>query len=120
MRDWTYSYKTSDGLRHEGTMSAPDRDAVYEGLRKQGIRAIRVDEVLPPVRRGFGGLRRRDWLVLISFVLLLGCIVAIAFWRMPEERRGATGTALPAARAGHEAGRADAEARSRGMTGGRQ
>ena len=85
-------------------MSAPDRDAVYEGLRKQGIRAIRVDEVFPPVRRGFGGLRRRDWLVLISSVLLLSCIVAIAFWRMPKERMVATGMALPSVRTGHETG----------------
>lgn len=67
MRDWTYSYKTSDGLRHEGTMSAPSKDAVYEALRKQGIRAIRVEEAAPSTRRG------RPWgaAVLVAAVLAL-------------------------------------------------
>ena len=46
MRNWRYSYKTSDGIRHEGTISAPDKNAAFEELRRQGIRAIRVDEVL--------------------------------------------------------------------------
>ena len=71
MRDWTYSYKTSDGLRHEGKMSASSKDAVYEELRKQGIRAIRVDEVMSATRRGFGGLDRREWLIVAGLVAVL-------------------------------------------------
>lgn len=51
MRNWRYSYKTSDGVRHEGTLSAPGRDAAFEELRRQGIRPIRVDEVPPAPRR---------------------------------------------------------------------
>ena len=69
MRSWSYSYKTSDGLRHEAEMAAPSKDAVYEELRKQGIRAIRVEErVVPVVRRGFKGLRCRDWAILLILV----------------------------------------------------
>lgn len=51
MRNWRYSYKTSDGIRHEGTISASGRDAAFEELRRQGIRAIRVDEVPPAPQR---------------------------------------------------------------------
>lgn len=65
-------------------MSAPDRDAVYEGLRKQGIRAIRVDEIIPPVRRGLRGLRRRDWLILATLALLLSFAVMVISWRRTE------------------------------------
>lgn len=75
MRTWTYSYKSSDGFRHEGEMAAPSKDDVYAELRRQGIRAIRVDErIVPIVRRGFRGLRKRDWLLIIASVLtVLGC-----------------------------------------------
>ena len=53
MRNWRYSYKTSDGIRHEGTLPAPGRDAAFEELRRQGIRPIRVDEVPPAQRRAW-------------------------------------------------------------------
>lgn len=39
---YTYAYKTSDGVRHEAEINAESRDAVFETLRKQGIRAIKV------------------------------------------------------------------------------
>ena len=39
---YTYAYKTSDGTRHEASMDAESRDAVFAALRKQGIKAIKV------------------------------------------------------------------------------
>ena len=37
-----YAYKTSDGKRHEAEIDAASREAVFESLRAQGIRAIKV------------------------------------------------------------------------------
>jgi hypothetical protein len=73
MRTWTYSYKTSDGLRHEGEIDALTKDGAYLALRRKGIRAIRVDErIIPVVKTGFDGLRAREWLcIVLSIVLLL-------------------------------------------------
>ena len=57
---------SSDGLRHEGEMASPDKDTVYAQLRKRGIRAIKVTErITPVVRKGFAGLRKRDWLLIV-------------------------------------------------------
>lgn len=39
---YTYAYKTSDGARHEASMDAESREAVFCELRKQGIKAIKV------------------------------------------------------------------------------
>ena len=42
-RLWTYAWKSSDGTRHEDTMEAATKDAVFTALRERGIKAIRVD-----------------------------------------------------------------------------
>ena len=39
---YTYAYKTSDGVRHEASMDAESREAVFVALRGQGIRPIKV------------------------------------------------------------------------------
>ena len=36
---YTYAYKTSDGVRHEASMDAESREAVFEALRAKGIKA---------------------------------------------------------------------------------
>ena len=76
MRNWTYSYKTSDGVRHEGTLSAPSKDMAFAALREKGIRPIRVDELAPPTPRRLGALTYRQWLILAVLVLLLSIAVA--------------------------------------------
>ena len=89
MRTWTYTYKTSDGLRHEGEISASSKDEVYAALRQQGIRAIRVDErITPVVRKGFKGLRKRDWLVIVGGLAAVLLITVIMFLRW-ENSKGA-------------------------------
>jgi len=86
VRDWTYCYMTSDGLRHEGEMSAPTKDDVYAELRRRGIRAIKVTErIRPIVRRGLRGLRKRDIAALaVGAVVLAGLAVAVASRLGPE------------------------------------
>ena len=39
---YTYAYRTSDGVRHEASMDAESREAVFVALRARGIRAIKV------------------------------------------------------------------------------
>lgn len=39
---YSYAYKISDGSRHEATMEAESREAVFKALREKGIRAIKV------------------------------------------------------------------------------
>lgn len=72
MRTWVYSWMSSDGLRHEGEMNAPDKDSVYAELRKRGIHAIKVYErIAPVVRKGFAGLRKRDWSIIAIGLIAL-------------------------------------------------
>lgn len=39
---YTYAYKESNGTRHEESMEAPSREAVFKALREKGIKAIKV------------------------------------------------------------------------------
>lgn len=39
-----YSYKTSDGIRHENRIRAKSREQVFELLRQEGIRPIKVTQ----------------------------------------------------------------------------
>ncbi|MCR5414070.1 MAG: hypothetical protein K6F50_05005 [Kiritimatiellae bacterium] len=73
-----YAYKSSDGTRHEDEISAESREAVFEELRRRGIRAIKVvacdgskanGEVRPQ--------RRKRWLALSA---LVGAVVASAIF----------------------------------------
>ena len=78
-RTWTYVYQDSQGKRHEGEMAAPNKDEVYAALRQQGIRAQRVTErVQPIVKRGFRGLRVRDWCIIS--VCVLGVLTGVAYF----------------------------------------
>ena len=42
LREYTYAYKTSDGVRHEGVVEAASRECAFAELRRRGIRAIKV------------------------------------------------------------------------------
>lgn len=43
-----YSYKTSDGIRHESTFEAKSNEAVFAALRAQGIKPMKVWEIHSP------------------------------------------------------------------------
>ena len=74
---YTYAYKTSDGERHEATMVAESREAVFAELRKQGIKAIKV--VAADGSKANGEVRggRKRILVLSALCLVLSAVVVI-------------------------------------------
>ena len=65
---YTYAYKTSDGVRHEATMEAESRDAVFVALRQRGIKAIKV--VAADGSKANGEIRgiRKRWLVAAALI----------------------------------------------------
>ncbi len=74
---YTYAYKTSDGARHEAAMDAESREAVFESLRSQGIKAIKVVAVDGSKANGeVRGVRSRTVAVIsIAAAALAGGIV---------------------------------------------
>ena len=74
---YTYAYKSSDGIRHEDTMSASSREEVFAELRKRGIKAIKVVAADGSKANGeVRGLRKRGVVVLVAFVALGVGVVA--------------------------------------------
>lgn len=77
---FTYSYKTSDGVRHEGEIDAPGRDEAFSALRKQGIRPIRLLEADGP-RKVTGRGRWWLWLSAVLFLLVLVVLLAVLLYK---------------------------------------
>lgn len=79
---FVYYYKSSDGVRHDGEMEAPDREEVFIALRRQGIRPIKVmrkDDLHPELR--VYGVKKR-WVVAIAGVVaVLAAGLAIVAWK---------------------------------------
>jgi len=76
---YTYAYKTSDGIRHEDTMSASSREEVFAELRKRGIKAIKVVAADGSKANGeVRGIRKR---VVAAIVIIVAVAVgAIAYF----------------------------------------
>ena len=73
---YTYAYKDSEGKRHEESMDAASRDAVFAALRARGIRPIKVVAADGSKANGeMRGIRRR---VVVSIVLLAAVVVGAA------------------------------------------
>ena len=71
---YTYAYKTSDGTRHEASIDAESREAVFEALRKKGIRPIKVIAEDGSKANGeIRGVRRR----VVGVAAVLAAIVAV-------------------------------------------
>ena len=71
---YTYAYKSSDGSRHEASMDAESREAVFEALRKKGIRPIKVIAEDGSKANGeIRGVRRR----VVGVAVVLAAIVAV-------------------------------------------
>ena len=81
---FTYTYKTSDGVRHEAEIEARTRDDAFAALRTQGIRPIRVEE--KPLSKEEKSRRILFWAV--GIVLALACAAGAWWWarveRVPE------------------------------------
>ena len=101
---YTYAYKTSDGVRHEAAMDAASREAVFEALRAQGIRAIKVvaadgskangaeRDSKRTTASGGGGKPKSGRAALVAAVAL-AAIAGGAWWQFGGGGRGVT--ALP-------------------------
>ena len=81
---YTYAYKTSDGVRHEASMDAGSREAVFETLRAQGIKAIKVVAADGSKANGAatndGGQSRRHLVIVALFLLLAVALSGGAAW----------------------------------------
>ena len=74
---YTYAYKTSDGVRHEDSMSASSREEVFTVLRGKGIKAIKVTAADGSKANGeMRGLRKRAVAALVALVALGVGVVA--------------------------------------------
>ena len=72
---YTYAYKDSEGKRHEESMEAASRDAVFKALRARGIRPIKVVAADGSKANGeVRGIRRR---VVVSIVLIAAAVVGV-------------------------------------------
>ena len=78
---YTYAYKTSDGTRHEESMDAGSREAVFAALRERGIRPIKVVAADGSKANGEmrGSKRVTALAVLSALCLVLSAVVVIVF-----------------------------------------
>ena len=83
-----YEYRTSDNVRHEGTVSAASRDAAFAALKAQGIRPGSVREAPGFFNKLFGKGKR--WIVI--GVLGALCLVLCAVVYTQGTRYKAQGT----------------------------
>ena len=88
---FTYTYKTSDGVRHEAEIEARTRDDAFAALRTQGIRPIRVEE--KPLSKEEKSRRILFWTG--GIILALAC--AAGAWWWPRQARPLPPTRPPTA-----------------------
>ena len=76
---YTYAYKTSDGARHEGEMSASSREEVFRTLRSMGIKPIKVVAADGSKANGeivVRGIRKRVVAVFVLFAAILAALIS--------------------------------------------
>lgn len=79
---FTYIYRTSDGVRREEAIEAASRESVFETLRGQGIRPIKVIAADGSKENGEGrggGVRKRVAAAIAAAVLTAGLAVGAYF-----------------------------------------
>lgn len=90
---YIYVFKTSDGIRHTEEMDAESREAVFETLRKRGIRAIKVMAADGGKANGevrVMGVRRRVAVTLVVAAVVL--TAAVVTWISGLNRTSGTGS----------------------------
>ena len=68
---YTYQYKTSDGVRHEGQIEAPSREAVFSTLKGKGVRPFNV-ELAPGFFNRVRSLGKRWFAIVVLVAALVG------------------------------------------------
>lgn len=66
---FVYEYRTSDNVRHNATVSAPDRDAAFARLKARGIRPSRLEDAPGFFNKLFGKGKR--WIAIAVLTILL-------------------------------------------------
>lgn len=90
---YTYAYKSSDGARHEASIEAESREAVFETLRAQGIRPIKVVAADGSKANGeIRGVRKRVVAAIVVFAVLLVGNLAYFGGMRSQKKRGAEPT----------------------------
>ena len=77
---FSYSYKTSDGVRHENRIEADSREAVFAELRRRGIKAIKVVSLSGSKANGEETVITRKAFVFAALFLGLFFGVGVAVW----------------------------------------
>ena len=72
-----YSYKTSDGARHEAVFVAKRKEEVFEAMRAQGVRPIKVWEIRSPY-----AISKRT-----AAICVLATALAVALFALRSERQ---------------------------------
>ena len=71
MARFSYVYKTSSGVRNVGILTAKSKEEVFEKLRQQGIKAIKVERVLTFFDKLYRGF------ISTGFPIIAASIVAL-------------------------------------------
>ena len=73
---FNFEYRTPDNAKHSGTISAPDREAAYAALKKQGIKPSRFAEAPGFINKLFGKGKR--WIAITVLGALCGALALAA------------------------------------------
>lgn len=71
-----YEYRTSDNVRHEGVISAPNREVAFSLLRERGIRPGRMVDAPGFLNKVFGKGKR--WIAIAVLSVVAGALFWIA------------------------------------------
>ena len=86
---YTYAYKTSDGIRHEDSMTASSREEVFGALRARGIKAIKV--VAEDGSKANGEVRGVRKRVVVALVILVAVGAGVVAYIGGERTAAANG-----------------------------
>lgn len=89
---FTYQYKTKDGTQHEGTYSAASRTAVYDELKKQGIKPFNV-KLAPGFVNRLASFGKRGIAIAVLCIVCLALVVLVV--RTRRDIEGRMGESLP-------------------------
>lgn len=84
---FVYEYRTSDNVRHDGEIAAPDREAAFRALRERGIRPGRLEAAPGIFNQIFG--RGKRWLA-IAVLTVAVAVAGIAIVHSRAELKEAT------------------------------
>lgn len=78
---FTYQYRTSDNTCHSGVVTAADRNAAFELLKKQGVKPFGLAEA-----SGFGNKvlgKGKRWIAIVVLGVAVGCLawLSVSFRR---------------------------------------